>query len=453
MPVQRVAADSCPGVLRPHQAADGALARLRAPGGALTVDALRGLRAVAEELADGRLGLTSRGNLQVRGVDPASVGRLEARLAGLGLLPHPTHERVRNIVASPLAGCGFGSIEDVGELVPSLDAALCARADLVELPGRFLFGLDDGTGDIAGEEPDVLIRAAAPGRFEVCPLGASAGVTVGRAQVVEAALVAATAFLAERARQESKAWRVDELPGGAAAVITALLTAGHPEADDLGAGRLAASVVTPGLTEQRDGRFAVCAVVPLGILDGEQMDALAACCEMATDEGLAEEELLDGYPSSDALLDGTDFPGAEPDGFMVAGSPGSTPLRITPWRRVVVRDLELPAALAAQELLAAVGLVVEPESPWARITACAGQPGCAKSRTDVQADARAFATISAPDGPAVHWAGCDRGCGTPHAAVALLAAEGGYRVNGELPESDRNAAASSSIGLKDEPRQ
>lgn len=426
MPVQRATADSCPGVLRPHLAADGALARFRAPGGELPTAALRGLAEVSADLADGDLGLTSRGNMQVRGVPPEKVALLETRLEALGLLPHPTHERVRNILASPLSGLAFSSIDDVCGLVGELDTGLCGRVDLSELPGRFLFGLDDGTGDITGEEPDVLVVAVQPGRYEVRPSGASSGVVLGRAQVVEAALLAATAFLAERARQQSQAWRVNELAGGAEAMVDALVEAGF-ESAQTGFLPVTAQIPEPGLIEQREGRFSVCAVVPLGILNGEQLEALAACCELASDDELTGLELLEGVEGSEA-----------------------TPLRITPWRRVIIRDLELPAALAAQELLASVGLVVEPGSAWARVSACAGQPGCAKSLTDVQADARAFAEISLAEGPLVHWAGCGRGCGTPHGGVALLAESDGYRVVGELTESDRRATASSSLRTKDE---
>src|SRR5690606_41103992 len=69
-----------------------------------------------------------------------------ARIAAAGLLPSATHERVRNIVASP-----FGE----ADLVDALDRELCARPGLARLPGRFLFsigglGLDADTTYAAG---------------------------------------------------------------------------------------------------------------------------------------------------------------------------------------------------------------------------------------------------------------------------------------------------------------
>ncbi|MBT0769369.1 hypothetical protein KIH74_10595 [Kineosporia sp. J2-2] len=441
-PVERVVADSCPGVLRPHIAADGALVRMRVPGGAVPVSLLRGLRAVAAELADGDLGLTSRGNMQVRGVAESDLGLAETRLGALGLLPHPTHERVRNIIASPLSGRVVGSIDDVDELVPRLDAALCARGDLVALPGRFMIGLDDGTGDIAGEEPDVLVLAVGPGRFVLRPAGAAGGVAVARGRVVDAVLVAATAFLAERERQGSKAWRVGELPGGADAIVDALVEAGYEWAEVPMPG---GSVPAPGLIGQRDGRYAVCAVVPLSILGGEQMDAVADSCDLALLSGAGPDggAVPDDAASNDAVLNGAVLNGAVLDG-------SATPLRITPWRRLLVRDLDLPSALVARDLMARAGLVLEPDAPWARVTACAGRPGCAKSLTDVQADARAFAGVCGGSGPLVHWAGCERACGIPHSGVALLAEVGGYRVTGELGDADRDAAASMNVVLLEE---
>ena len=101
--------------------------------------------------------------------------------------------------------------------------------------------------------------------------------------------------------------------------------------------------------------------------------------------------------------------------------------RVTPSRRVVVRDLELPAALAARELLSAVGLVTEPGTAWDRLTACAGRPGCAKSLADVHADARALVPTLAPVGERLHLAGCDRACGAEPGAVLMVATGTGYR--------------------------
>ncbi|MFI6484749.1 precorrin-3B synthase [Nonomuraea sp. NPDC050663] len=178
----RTRPDACPGALQVHQAADGPLARVRIPGGLLSAHQLRVLAACAEELGSGVIELTSRANLQVRGLsDP---GAFAERIAAAGLLPSPTHERVRNIVASPLVD---------RSLIVELDRALCGRPELAGLPGRFLFALGE-----TGLPADVTLvddRLLLAGRESDLP------VTTG------AMLEAAGAFL----RLRTAEWRISEL--------------------------------------------------------------------------------------------------------------------------------------------------------------------------------------------------------------------------------------------------
>ncbi|MES9609736.1 hypothetical protein [Actinomadura sp. NPDC000929] len=100
-------------------------------------------------------------------------------------------------------------------------------------------------------------------------------------------------------------------------------------------------------------------------------------------------------------------------------------VRVTPWRSVVVRDLERDEARRAAAELAAAGFATDPASPWVGVTACTGSPGCAKSRGDVQGEARRFVDGlgRAPETP-VHWTGCERRCGMPRGPVELRTAEG-----------------------------
>ncbi|MDO5681699.1 MAG: hypothetical protein Q4G46_02565, partial [Propionibacteriaceae bacterium] len=90
---------------------------------------------------------------------------VEAVLA-LGLVPSPAHERVRNIVASPLSGwwprntaAGPDAVADVRGIVAELDQRICADAALAGLSGRFLFAIDDGRGDMLDQPFDVAYLA------------------------------------------------------------------------------------------------------------------------------------------------------------------------------------------------------------------------------------------------------------------------------------------------------
>lgn len=199
----RLRADACPGVVAPHDAADGALARVRLPGGALTGAQARVVAGCAAELGDGAIHLTSRANLQLRAV--RDTGELVARLSAAGLLPAPGHERVRNILGSPASGLA-GGLTDVRPLVRGLDRALCARPELAALPGRFLFALDDGRGDVAGEGADVCWQAVDGDEGALLLDGADTGLRVPARHAVAALLEAATAF----GRTRGSAWRVRE---------------------------------------------------------------------------------------------------------------------------------------------------------------------------------------------------------------------------------------------------
>jgi sulfite reductase beta subunit-like hemoprotein len=233
-------------VLRLHEAADGGLARVRLPGG--RIDA-RGLRGIAEmaELGNGVIELTSRASLQVRGLDPEAGGQCAAILAAVGLLPSTTHERVRNILASPVAGRHPRSLAGIDDLVVELDRAICAADDLGALSGRFLFAVDDGAGLLGSHVPDVAVVASTSEAFAIVVNGVASSHGVGRADAIGRALDAARAMMrADPPEPPARARRLGE-------------------ADGLGLGRLA----------QTDGRVALTMLPRLGRLDVSIVQRLA----------------------------------------------------------------------------------------------------------------------------------------------------------------------------------
>ncbi|WP_410571332.1 precorrin-3B synthase [Amycolatopsis sp. cmx-4-61] len=247
----RVRADACPGVFAPHDAADGPLARVRLPGGTISAAQLRALADAAEACGDGDLHLTSRGNVQLRGVTRPG---LAARLSDAGLLPSPSHERVRNVLASPLSGVR-GGLADVRGLAASLDDVLCSTPELASLPGRFLFAFDDGRGDVAGEGADVCWHALDAGTGTLLLAGGDTGRRVAHTDAVAALIDVALEFC----RVRGAAWRVAELDDPA--------WRGAPVPR-------AAAEVPAGLIE-RDGGFAAGVVPRFGQLSAAQARALA----------------------------------------------------------------------------------------------------------------------------------------------------------------------------------
>jgi precorrin-3B synthase len=237
-------ADRCPGVLRPHLAQDGAVVRLRSPGGQTTATALSTLSSLAEAYGNPDLQLTSRAGLQLRGLPQPVPDRLVDGVAAAGFLPSTTHERVRNITASPLTGI-LGGLADVRGLVVDLDRALMAEPALADLPGRFLFVVDDGRGDVASLAFDLGFRAVDAESGVVLVGGTSHGLRVTAADAVPVLIDLARQFL--RVRRASGSWHVRELPrwvGGLPCVVEVDLGSGTTEAP-LGVAGTAASVQVP----------------------------------------------------------------------------------------------------------------------------------------------------------------------------------------------------------------
>lgn len=359
--------DACPGALQVHSAADGALARVRLPGGMISPHQLEALAHAANDWGSPAMELTSRGNIQIRAVtDTAEIADV---VAGVGLLPSETHERVRNIVASPLSGRSGGAA-DIRAMVTELDDAIQAESELAGLPGRFLFGIDDGRADISGLGADVGVHVAGESTALLLA-GRDTGVRLATSDTVPALVKIAVRFAASR----GKAWRIAELEDP-----RHLLEGFEPTAQ---AGATWPPVTVPpvGWIPQDDGRVALGAAVPLGVLQARVAEYLAAV---------------------------------------------NAPMVITPWRSVLVVDLEEGVADAALRVLAPMGLVFDEHSPWLSVSACTGSPGCEHSAADVRADAAA--AVEEPAGGHRHFVGCERACGSPPTGDVLVATGDGYRL-------------------------
>lgn len=218
----RTRTDRCPGVLRPWPAGDGLLVRLRLVGGRLPVAALDRLLEFSAEFADGRIHLTKRANLQIRGL-PGYDGQLAPAavdaLAATGLLPSRSHELIRNILVSPQTGHAGGRA-DLRPVAQRLDALLCGDPRLAGLPGRFLFVLDDGRGDVMDRRADAGL-VALDGTEAQLRIGEHWGAVVDIADAAERLTELATAFQAARGGGPDAPWHVRELPGPLAPVVTA----------------------------------------------------------------------------------------------------------------------------------------------------------------------------------------------------------------------------------------
>lgn len=381
----RSSGDACPGALRLHRADDGALARIRIPGGVLTPHQAEALGRAAERFGDGELHLTSRGNVQLRGLRQDSGAELAGLLDAAGLLPSARHERVRNVVATPLSGLDALGAADVRPWLTGLDRLLCGSDRATALSGRFLFALDDGRGDVDALGADLTLLGDGDGSALLRIGDDDAVLRVPSPDGPLAALTAAEAFLDSAG--DTGAWRVKDLPDAMAAALPREVVRRLRQAD---------ITVTP----DRRPRPVEARPPALGTVPGSRRGT--------------------------TLSVGVPLGRLDPAQWRLLSGAGE--LRLTPWRGVVVTGIGSDRAGSLLSDLAGAGLITGPGSPWAGVGACIGRPGCAKSLADVRADAGA---ASGPPGRLpVYWSGCERRCGHPHGEwIDVVATPGGHRIS------------------------
>ncbi|WP_020171321.1 precorrin-3B synthase [Gordonia polyisoprenivorans] len=371
-PRERSADDRCPGVFTPHPAADGALARVRLPGGVLSAAQMQTLAEVSAQHGDGYLELTARANIQLRGI--SDVEAVADALTAAGLVPDGVggediggREKIRNIVVSPLTG-RIGGHADASPIAAALDAELRRADGLDGLSGRFLFGVDDGRGDVARHRPDVcavLRHPAETGVADIVVDGEVAGSVDTTAAVAPALLDVARAMAALTGPGR---WRIHDLDAATrVSVIDAARRRLGPPGDQTWADVPATGPVV-GWFEQDDGRVLLGAVVELGRLPSRLAEFLAAV---------------------------------------------GAPITITTDREILLCDLTEPIAETVVRVLAPMGLIFDAASPWVRVTSCAGAPGCANSHAPVRTDLANRVAVGEPVTDREHWVGCERGCGSP----------------------------------------
>jgi precorrin-3B synthase len=363
---------ACPTVAAPLEAADGLLVRVRVPGGVLPAAGVRALAAVAARDGSGVLELTSRANVQVRGVRTPALARLQADLSAAGLVsPVPV-----DVVVAPGAGLDRTEVADARPLAAALVRLLGTGTGTgvrhpkagVLLDGGGAVGLRDRTFDVA-------IGAARLG---------PAGPLVAQ--------LALAAPLDEAATGEHVA--VVPLEGGPAVAAAVLDLAGDRRVRELVAEQGADTVL------RQAAAHAAVAIEWVPETELVRADAV-------TDGGRAP------------LGDGGTYVGAAPvlgrldaaQATRIAEAAvrhGDGLVRLTPWRSVIVGTSD-PAGL--RNGLAGAGLVTDPDDPATAVVACAGCTGCPAGLTDAQADARRI--IAARQGlppRSVHVSGCAKRC-------------------------------------------
>ena len=94
------------------------------------------------------------------------------------------------------------------------------------------------------------------------------------------------------------------------------------------------------------------------------------------------------------------------------------PMRLTPWRMVLLEGVEDAPDLP--------GLITRADDPLLRVVACTGAPGCPQGLQATRGLARGLAG-HIPKGRLLHLSGCAKGCAMPKtAAITLVGQSAGF---------------------------
>jgi precorrin-3B synthase len=400
---------ACPGLLRVVAARDGGLCRVRLPGGVLTSAQAHAIAAAARAHASGVIELTNRANLQLRGVRAGHESALSETLmrAGLGpTLPVPVDDEsacahatladdLRNLMLSPLAGSDPEALFDTATLAAPILDLLQQEPRFAALSPKFALLVDGGERLAALDHPhDIWLAAALRGerpafRFGLagCPGDAALGVV--EPQHVPALLRALLHAFLDLAEAGQRRMRDVCASHGAEAVLmhAQRYLDFTPARDDTVRQWRRASVDTTARLGahplRADGGGYVGAQPPLGRLDAATLDALASLAQLH----------------------------------------GDATLRLTPWQGVLLPGIAAHRLAPAVTQMSALGLIVDSAAPLARLIACTGSQGCAKSRADTKSDALRLAGRLGPHTQAeAHLSGCERSCAAAHRAAWTLLA-------------------------------
>jgi precorrin-3B synthase len=384
----------CPGALRPIETGDGLLVRLRLTGGILSTGNAHAIAACAVRHGNGLIDLSSRANLQLRGVSAETLQDLLSELADLDLLdPSAEQEAVRNVVASPLAGLDPTAVLDISPIVHALEAALTSNSRLHRLPGKFGFLIEDGGYlTLSQVHADIRFEAVATplGARFIIKLGGAPDLSLGECEphdVPDHAARLAIAFLALRGEAPDAPRRMRDL-------VDRIGLASIADAAGLQIGRFSSpssrdSELVRVVGHHSVGKLHYVGVaLPFGRLSGDALTHLAA----------------------------------------LASTWGTTELRLTPWRTIIIAGVTLQCAVSMAAELQGSRFILHANDPRLTVAGCPGAPACRNATTPVHQDADRFIELFSEFAPAtiaLHVSGCAKGCAHSSSAPFTLVGNAG----------------------------
>jgi ferredoxin-nitrite reductase len=392
-------------------AQDAFMCRLRIPGGILSAHQAEGIAAIAEDLAFPYADVTTRANLQLRGIGAKDGPEVVMRLGDLGLLPRGTGaDNIRNITASPTAGIDPREMIDTRPILRALHHHILHTRDLFALPRKFNIAVSGGGAvEVLEETNDIALAAHRTAAGEVVFRLNLGGITGHRdfaratsaivppGEAVELCDAVLRVFIAHGDRTDRKKarlkylldrWGMERFLAEVETVLGRALRREAPgellpHAPPLKHGHV-------GVHPQRQaGLFWIGVALPVGRMTLPRLRGLAA----------------------------------------IARGMGNGELRLTVWQNLLLPGIPEARIEEACAAIRALGLTHEAGHLRGGLVACTGNAGCKFAASDTKRHAAELAEflearVTVPGPVNIHLTGCHHSCAQHYVAdIGLLGAK------------------------------
>ncbi len=384
------------------------MTRLRFPGGLISAAQMRCAAHIARDYGGGYAHVTTRSNLQMREIGAAHAVDVIIDLCEAGILNKGSGaDNIRNVTGSPTAGIDAQELYDTRTLTRAMNHYILNHREMYGLPRKFNIAFDGGgivstledTNDIgffavqvlAGHkdesgatiEPGIYFRMALGGITGHRDFARDVGILLTPEQCVSMAAAVVRVFIDEGDRTDRKKARLkyvlDRLGLDEFMTLTPPYMNFVPRRLPLGEceprpsfDRLAHIGVHP---QKQKGLFYIGVVLPVGKLEAEQLEGLAALSERF----------------------------------------GSGIIRLTPWQNLLISDVEKVHVETVKNELESMGLHWSATNVRAGLVACTGNFGCKFALANTKSTAMEIAayveerlTLDTPLN--IHVTGCPNSC-------------------------------------------
>jgi len=388
------------------QAADGKLCRIRLEQGHITRTQLRLLAKLAALHGNGVIELTSRANIQLRGIVPTQADNLIHALETAGLAPkNPASDGVRNVMVNPTSGFDPQGDERILPLAQTISARLQTNPHYQTLSPKFSILID-------GAEACAIVNHISDIWLSLCDKGKKFAFGLASRPPLEADDPPA---LGKVPFADAK-----RLIFG---LIDILLEIRNAQPD----------------IERMKHLLVKQHIKPLLLQKFPHIEKAQDFCRTRP------------KPHAHLGIHQTRTPTCFYLGFkpplgrlnptlatFIANHSQSEHLRLTPWQSLIIPGLDPITAKIQEQNFAAAGFITD--ESLAHIICCAGSPHCPAAKAPIHADAQQLARmVEGKKMTPVHLSGCAKSCAASEPMATTLLARGAGRY--DLFMADKKASS------------